>query len=102
MCSLILQLWPIVDELVKDLLVSQEVLIELLVCALEVMSLLNLVVDCHLFVLVIEHLESKWVAQAGKINILMVRSPISDLGRVPMWSLRMNVCPMALVHTTGA
>lgn len=41
---------------------SQEVLIELLVSALKVMTLLNLVVDCHIIVLIIEHLESSWVA----------------------------------------
>ena len=41
---------------------SQEVLIEFLVSALEVMSLLYLVVDSQIFVLVIEHLEGDWVA----------------------------------------
>ena len=62
MCSLVLQLWSIVDELVKDLLMSQEVLIEFLVSALEVMTLLYLVVDSQIIVLVIEHLEGDWVA----------------------------------------
>ena len=61
-CSLVLQLWSIVDELVKDLLMSQEVLIEFLVSALEVMTLLYLVVDSQIIVLVIEHLEGDWVA----------------------------------------
>ena len=41
---------------------SQEVLIEFLVSALEVMTLLYLVIDSQIIVLVIEHLEGDWVA----------------------------------------
>ena len=41
---------------------SQKVLIEFLVSTLEVMSLLYLVVDSQIIVLIIEHLESMWVA----------------------------------------
>jgi len=62
MCSLVLQLWSIVDELVKDLLMSQEVLIKFLISTLEVMSLLYLVVDSQIILLIIEHLESEWVS----------------------------------------
>jgi len=101
-CSLVLQLWSIVNEFVQDLLMSQKVLIELLVGALEVMTLLNLVVDRHIIVLIVEHLESDWVAQASKFNILMVRStPLVDLRRVPKCSMRLNLCPLALVHSYG-
>lgn len=62
MCSLVLQLWSIVDELVKDLLMSQEVLIKFLISTLKVMSLLYLVVDSQIILLIIEHLESEWVS----------------------------------------
>ena len=62
MCSLVLQLWSIVDELVKDLLMSQEVFIKFLISTLEVMSLLYLVVDRQIILLIIEHLESEWVS----------------------------------------
>ena len=62
MCSLVLQLWSIVDELVKDLLMSQEVLIKFLISTLEVMSVLYLVVDSQIILLIIEHLESEWVS----------------------------------------
>ena len=41
---------------------SQEVLIELLVSTLEVMTFLYLVVDSQIIVFFIEHLESEWVA----------------------------------------
>lgn len=41
---------------------SQEILIELLVSSLEVMTVLNLVVNCCVIMLVIEHLESDGVA----------------------------------------
>ena len=62
MCSLVLQLWSIVDELVKDLLMSQEVLIKFLISTLKVMSLLYLIVDSQIILLIIEHLESEWVS----------------------------------------
>ena len=41
---------------------SQKILIELLVSTLEVMTFFYLVVDSQIIVLIIEHLESMWVA----------------------------------------
>ena len=41
---------------------SQKVLIELLVSTLEVMTFFYLVVNSQIIVLIIEHLESMWVA----------------------------------------